>query len=183
MVSRSNWEYLSFTSEKRVSGQPIDVDSSVAISAFIRTDPCKIRSGSDSWPTIFEQQLYPPKRHVAAHHPRSDRSQQLVETPHATTDFSLFIWRTRIPADHLRAGTCRESGKRHHPCVPVHPLWPQTPEQCPIPTIRGSHAPSCNFALIREVRSRTTLPRLHTLSCLTAVNFLAELSGGSGNLL
>src|SRR5271154_6877313 len=66
---------------------------------------------------------------------------------------------------------------------PVHPLWPQTPEQCPIPTIRGSHAPSCNFALIREVRSRTTPPRLHTLSCLITFIFWVELSGGSENLL
>jgi hypothetical protein len=57
------------------------------------------------------------------------------------------------------------------------------PEQCPIPTIRGSHAPSCNFALIREVRSRIAPPRLHTLSCLITVIFLAELSRGSENLL
>ena len=42
--------------------------------------------------------------------------------------------------DRFAARTCRESGKQHHPRVPVHPLWPQTPEQRPIPTIRGSHA-------------------------------------------
>jgi len=47
----------------------------VNTSAFIRTDPCKIRSGSDSWPTIFEQQLYLLIRHVAAHHPDSERKQ------------------------------------------------------------------------------------------------------------
>lgn len=45
------------------------------------------------------------------------------------------------------------------------------------PTIGGSHAPSCNLDLIREVRSRTTAQRLQTVSCPITGKFLADLFG------
>src|SRR5271154_3786811 len=115
--------------------------------------------------------------------PSYSTPRQDCQTPRPASRCCARRNRSSWSRDRFAARTCRESGKRHHPCVPVHPLWPQTPEQCPIPTIRGSHAPSCNLALIREVRSRTTPPRLHTLSCLITFIFWVELSGGSENLL
>jgi len=133
---------------------------------------------------LFEQQqLYPAKK--ACRWPitalRSDRQHcwRLTMLRH---EFIFVHLENEITCRSSKGRNIVGSQEKRHPLRPGCTFVAADSGTMSITTIRVLIAPLHLLSFARYDPG-LTLPRLQTLCCLTAVNVLAELYGGSGNLL